>query len=124
MKNDFTLIPGLKSILDGLFACYNVTSGIFSFRDPDYSSTSGGFHPVEIMIRNGQLVYVTDFSFAGMPPYEELAKELDWDFGCQTWEHMGVEYPIQTGLELWVIWQRNFETYYRDGVFTVTYSEL
>ena len=34
-----------------------------SFRDPTYSSETGGYHPVEILINaDGQVQYITDFS--------------------------------------------------------------
>jgi len=51
-----------------------------NFRDPNYSSTYGGYHPVEIRLEhtNGiwRLIYMTDFSYQGHP-YAELAKEID-----------------------------------------------
>ena len=51
-----------------------------NFKDPSYSATTGGFHPVEIRLtRRGDdwhLAYVTDFAYVGIGDYAELAKEL------------------------------------------------
>ena len=52
----------------------------FNFRDPNYSSENGGFHPVELRLEKHndlwQFIYITDFSYQGSP-YPELVKEID-----------------------------------------------
>lgn len=98
---------------------------ILSFRDPDYSPETGGYHPVEIAIdRKGILVYVTDFAFVGRPPFAELAKEIDFDFSLSAFQHQGVEFPLQRGRRLFQLWQRNFVSYYRSGVYAVECEPL
>jgi len=104
-----------------LAALGDKTSGIVSFRDPNFSAETGGFHPVEIMIgEGGQVLYITDFSYAGA----DLVKELDFDFACGNFQHMGREYPLAEGYELFKIWQANFTTYCRWGVFQMTVEDV
>ena len=104
----------------------DLSSGVvINFRDPDYSAESGGYHPVEIAVRgDGTLLYITDFSFAGRPPFVELEKELDFDFGCERFQHFGHEYPIRQGLDMYKLWQQNFVSYYEMGVYTVEVGAL
>lgn len=98
---------------------------VVSFRDPDYSPITGGYHPVEIMIdQHGGIRYITDFSFVGRPPYEELVKELDFDFYCGRFSQMSRDYPIDVGRELYTIWSSNFCQYYQSGVYQVSVEEL
>ena len=92
-----------------------------NFRDPSYSVDDGGFHPVEIRIsKSGRIEYITDFAYVGIPPFADLAKEIDFDFKLGLFQHLGREYPIAEGAELFTIWQNNFISYYRMGVFTIT----
>ena len=101
------------------------TGAIISFRDTEYSPETGGFHPVEIAIApDGGLLYVTDFAYVGRPPYSELAKEIDFDFGMGLFQHFGREYPILSGRELFRLWQSNFVTYYGMGVYSVSIDSL
>ena len=104
----------------------DTSSGVvINFRDPDYSAETGGFHPVEIAVRSdGHLVYITDFSFAGSPPYAELVKELDFDFELEVFQQYGREYPITQAAELYALWQENFISYHGMGVYQVTVGEL
>lgn len=93
----------------------------FNFRDSDYSADSGGFHPVEIRLEgNGTLSYVTDFCYAGLPPYGELTKEIDFDFAQNVFQHFHRCYPIEKGAELWGLWCRNFCSYYQMEIYQVT----
>ncbi|MCJ8320620.1 MAG: DUF2787 domain-containing protein [Colwellia sp.] len=63
---------------------YDAESIILNFRDPDYSSDSGGFYPNEIRFIKHVLAgrvqslfeYMTDFSFQGYP-FAVLTKEID-----------------------------------------------
>jgi len=100
------------------------SGAVINFRDPDYSFESGGFHPVEVYVDgSGVLQYVTDFSFVGKPPFVELAKELDFSFELNLFGHMGVDYPLSEGDELFAIFQQNFVSYYQMEVFKVEVSE-
>ncbi len=59
-----------------------------NFRDPNYSEMSGGFHPVEISVAaDGRILFVTDFRYVGMPPFTELAKELNFDAVVDAFQH-------------------------------------
>ncbi|MGL5038154.1 MAG: DUF2787 family protein, partial [Aeromonas sp.] len=62
-----------------------------NYRDPDYSETTGGYHPVEIYLERGHdgwhLRYITDFSYVGQGWCVELAKELDFDFSMGSFTH-------------------------------------
>jgi len=95
-----------------------------SFRDPTYSSETGGYHPVEILINAaGQVQYITDFTFFCQEGgYAELVKELDFDFNLGLFQHMGRDYPLEEGAELFQIFQSNFCSYYESGVFEVEVS--
>jgi len=94
-----------------------------SFRDPTYSSETGGYHPVEILINaDGQVQYITDFSFVGQGGYAELVKEIDFDFSLGLFQHMGRDFPLEQGAELFKIFQSNFCSYYESGVYEVEVS--
>src|SRR5450631_4283374 len=94
---------------------------IVNFRDPSYSADRGGFHPVEIMIgSNGSIQYITDFSFSGQPPSADLVKEIDFDFGTGTFQHLGREFPLMSGRSLYRTWEKNFVAYHKMGVFQFT----
>lgn len=96
---------------------------ILNFRDPDYSAESGGFHPVEIYIQaTGTLLYITDFGYVGLPPYAELAKALDFDFGLGVFGQGGYDYPIAEGQALFDLFQQNFCSYVAMEVFTLSVS--
>ncbi len=96
---------------------------ILNFRDPDYSSETGGFHPVEIMLNEkGIIQYITDFAYVGQGNMSELAKEIDFDFSSGLLEHFGRCYPIEQGVELFELWQQNFCAYYYMKIFQVSVS--
>lgn len=96
------------------------SSAIISFKDPSYSAEQGGYHPVEVFIKpDGEIMYITDFSYVGMGYDVELAKEIDFDFSEKAFGHFGMDYPIAQGRELFGVWQRNFCDYYRHGVYEV-----
>ena len=104
----------------------DVSNGVvLSFKDPDYSAEGGGYHPVEIAMQNdGRLMYITDFSYVGIPPYAELVKELDFDFGYGVLQQFGREYPLEQAAEIFAMWQTNFVSYHGMGVYRVTVGEL
>lgn len=101
------------------------TGVTLTFRDPNYSPETGGFHPVEISIDNrGRIQYITDFAYVGRPPFAELAKEIDFDISLGLFQHFGREFPIHAGRDLFALWQGNFCSYYRMGVYTVDCDPL
>ncbi len=120
----FPLLRSFRSILESEIAKMPFSAGsgvILTFRDPSYSAESGGFHPVEISLTGqGRIRYITDFSYVGRLPFWELAKELDFDFSMGLFQHLGREFPIHAGRELFALWQRNFVEYYRMGVYSVS----
>jgi len=98
---------------------------IISFKDPNYSAETGGFHPVEIMVSTtGEILYVTDFALVGIEAHTDLAKEIDFDFGLQVFQHFNREYPIAEGRGLFEIWMNNFTTYHKMGVYEMTVEEI
>lgn len=98
---------------------------IVNFRDPQYSPSSGGWHPVEIMIgKHGEINYIIDYSYVGKKPFEELSPELDFDFSTGKFRHLGREFTLSKGKELFRIWQNNFCSYHRMGVYQTTVEEI
>jgi len=96
---------------------------VINFRDPEYDFHSGGYHPVEIAVNSdGCIQYITDFALYGMPPQVELAKEIDFDFSLQLFQHMGREYPIRNGKTLFKVWEENFISYYLSNAYSVEVS--
>jgi hypothetical protein len=96
---------------------------VVNFRDPEYSVATGGYHPVEISVAvDGCVQYITDFALYGSPPHVELAKEIDFDFELGLFQHMGREFPILRGRELFKMWEENFISYQQSGVFSVDVS--
>ncbi len=103
----------------------NLTALTFHFRNPTYSPTAGGVHPVEIrLIRQTgcwHIDYITDFSYQGQGQDAELCKELDFNFldnehYLQGWGPL----PMAEAQELFTLWQHNFLAYAQLGFFTVT----
>ncbi len=98
---------------------------VINYRDPDYSAKYGGYHPVEVAInQNGALLYITDFAYAGHPPFAELAKEIDFDFSCQLFQHYGIDHPLIRGKALYKLWQSNFCAYYKQRVYQTEVTSL
>lgn len=98
---------------------------ILNFRDPDYSISTGGFHPVEIRLieasangeREYQFVYITDFSFQSVP-YPELAVDIDVCFIAeQVFTVYGGWLDKRSGDELKDLFLTNFISYVEMGVF-------
>ncbi len=92
---------------------------VLNFRDPDYSLESGGFHPVEIMIVDGRIRYVTDFAYYGTGPWAELGKDLNFDFSLGLFQQQGRDYPIERGRSMFRLWTKNFCAYYQMGAYEV-----
>ena len=98
-----------------------------NYRDPDYSATTGGYHPVEIRLERWDdgwhLRYVTDFAYVGVGAYAELVKELDFDFSCQVFSHNAFGLLSEKSLNEWFqLWQENFLNYYAQQSYTVSVS--
>lgn len=104
----------LIQILNDTLSTTEVDDGItITFRDPDFTPESGGFHPVEVSINKaGQIQYITDFCYVGQPPMCDLCKCLDFDFSLQLFQFYGMESPIITGQEVFRIFQSNFIAYH------------
>lgn len=113
--------PEFAAILEQAVADSSVSGSngvIINFRDESYSAEAGGFHPVEVMVDGGGvLVYVTDFSYMGAPPFAELVKELDFDFENMFFGHLGRDYPIENGRELFLLFQKNFVAFHAMSVY-------
>jgi len=98
---------------------------IFNFRDPNYSSETGGYHPVEIAIDEYHMIqYITDFSYAGTPPFVELVKEIDFAFHINVFGHLGKDFPIESGRDFFRVWQNNFAECCSFKVYEITLSEF
>ena len=96
-----------------------------TFRDPTYSQESGGYHPVEIAVCGGDLLYVTDFAYFGPLGMGELKKELDFDFSQSVFQQAFVGcLPIESGASLFSMYQTNFCAYYSLGVYQVKVEEV
>lgn len=117
----WSLDKRLVGILNDCVKSVNPENGvILSFRDPDFSPESGGFHPVEFSInREGELQYITDFSYVGSPPMCDLVKALDFSFSDNTVESYGLERPLSEGRELFQLFESNFIAYHEMNAYTV-----
>ena len=117
----FPVSPALLQMLNATLTRYpSSDSLILNYRDPGYSATTGGFHPVEIHIEDNAIQYITDFAYRGQGDFAELDKELDFDFAAGVFQQMGRCYPIADGRALFAAWQGNFCAYYEWGVFAVS----
>jgi len=130
IKRDNCLLPvseQLCSILETEIAKSKLgpSNGFtLNFRDPDYSSERGGFHPVEIAVcADGSIHYITDFSYVGMPPMTELAKEIDFDFQLGLYRHFDREFALLEAYGFYPVWEVNFCTYYQMGAYQVEVGE-
>lgn len=95
---------------------------IFNFRDPSYSYEAGGYRPVEIRINErGEVGYITEFTYFGIPPFVELGKSSDFDFSTRIFQNEYRAYPItEHGVEPYYrLWEQNFCSYVAMGVFEV-----
>jgi len=97
------------------------TSLTLNFRDPDYSAETGGYHPVEMMLkRQGDewhFQYITDFCYVGIGPYAELVKDLDFDFGAGVFQTTYGYYRIEEALDIYPVWEQNFCCFVNAGCF-------
>jgi hypothetical protein len=97
-----------------------------NFRDPGYSSSTGGYHPVEMRLEKmnelWQLAYITDFSFQGSP-FPELVKEIDVCFFTkQVFSLFCGWLQNKNAKELLNLFIENFIEYYSMGSYQVSVS--
>jgi hypothetical protein len=101
-----------------------VNSVTINFRSPSYSAERGGYHPVEVhLIKSGNswlFDYITDFTYVGLAPMAELAKEIDFCFDTGDAYHLYIgKISIEEGKNLFKLWQSNFVSYWQMKVFDV-----
>lgn len=98
---------------------------IVNFRDPSYGPETGGYHPVEVLVGpGGEIGYVTDFSYVGADPFVELAKEIDFDLSAGVFGHLGADFPIARGRQLYRMWETHFLSYHRGGAYEVEVTAI
>jgi hypothetical protein len=96
-----------------------------NFRDPTYSATNGGYHPVEIHVDSkGDVLSITDFAYFGMPPFVELGIELDWNFERDSFRQFDSFYDLECGRGLLGLYTKNFVAYHRGGVYETEVTAL
>ena len=114
-------------IADLLAPYENEKAVTINFRDPNYSSDDGGYHPVEIRLENEgdgwRFCYITDFCYVGSGSMAELVKELDWDFDAGVFRSLFGRYPIEQAIEMFQVWESNFVYYAMvSKVFRISFS--
>jgi hypothetical protein len=114
-------------IADLLAQHKNEKAVTINFRDPNYSSDDGGYHPVEIRLENEgdcwRFVYITDFTYVGTGYCAELAKDLGFDLDAGIFQNLFGTYPIEHAIEMFQVWESNFVYYAMVAkVFEVTVS--
>ena len=130
--NPFTSITTLPlefvALLDTLLKDTTINSSeivALNFRDPTYSAENGGYHPVEIHVDfKGNILCITDFSFAGISPFVELGIELDWSFEHDSFRQFDSMYDLECGRSLLGLYLANFTAYYKSGVYQVEVTTL
>jgi hypothetical protein len=126
-NSPFKISPKLIAVLQQQLSTYDkqIECGVcITFKDPEYSADTGGFHPVEIGLDpTGKLLYITDFAYVGSQPFVELAKEIDFDFQHGDFEHFGRVFPLHDGADLYALWEDNFLAYHAMNVYRVTVSD-
>lgn len=126
LKPSKALLDMIKEIVKPRLMNYPLPPAItLNFRDPHYCPEQGGYHPVEIRLELQeeayQISYITDFAYVGQGYCAELAKALDFDWGQDCFEVQGfAPQPLNEGRELYPIFEANFLSYYRGGVFEVS----
>ena len=137
MKLNFNKVQGLPVPIE-LFEIINQSlTGIplpkrdfnsvtLNFRDPNYSSDNGGYHPVEIRLEKQnelwQLVYITDFSYQG-GTFPELVKEIDVCFISKQVFNVFIGWlQNRNAKELLTLFISNFIAYYANDCYQVSVS--
>ncbi len=122
------LPPDFVSVLNVLLKDTSLDASeiiALNFRDPTYSAENGGYHPVEIHVDyKGNILCITDFSFAGKPPFVELGIELDWSFEHDQFRQFDSMHDLECGRGLLGLYLANFTAYYESGVYQVEVTIL
>ena len=122
------LPPDFVSIINDLLKDTSLDDSeivALNFRDPTYSATNGGYHPVEIHVNaNGKVLSITDFAYIGIPPFDELGIELDWGFDQSYFRQYDCMYDLECGRGLLGLYLSNFTAYYKSGVYRVEVTRL
>ena len=122
------LDPGFVSVLNDELKDTTLNgSGIvaLNFRDSTYSAERGGYHPVEIHVDSkGDVLSITDFAYVGIPPFDELGIELDWNFEMNSFRQFDSFYDLACGRGLLGLYTKNFVAYYSGGCFEVEVTTL
>ena len=122
------LTPEFVQVINSVIRSADAPNGdgaIVNFRDPDYSAENGGFHPVELSLSpSGDLLYLTDFAYFGMPPFAELGIELDWNFERDSFRQFDCFYDLECGRGLLGLYTKNFVAYHKGGVYEVEVTAL
>ena len=122
------LDPGFVSIINDLLKDTSLDSSeivALNFRDPAYSATNGGFHPVEIHVDSkGNVLSITDFAYFGMPPMVELGVELDFSFEQDYFRQFDSFHDLECGRGLLGLYTRNFVAYFEGGCYETEVTTL
>lgn len=122
------LDPGFVSVVNDLLQDTSLDASQFAalnFRDPTYSATNGGYHPVEIHVDSkGDVLGITDLAYFGVPPFVELGIELDWSFEHDSFRQFDDMYDLDCGRGLLGLYLANFTAYYNSGVYQVEVTTL
>ena len=114
----------VSAVTDGGDSVGRAKAVTLNFKDPDYSSEAGGFHPVEVRLEkqstSWQLIYITDFSYQGRHT-PELIKEIDVCFSIkQVYHFLAGWLNAKEGKELLAFFISNFVEYYNTSCYQVT----
>ncbi|AEF04883.1 DUF2787 family protein [Alteromonas naphthalenivorans] len=60
------------------------------------------------MLDNNHLRQIIYFSYVGIGPFAELAKDLDFDFQAGVFQNLHGLFPIEIALGIYQIWEGNF----------------
>lgn len=113
------LCDQLEKLVEGVYTDRTFALTI-NFRDPRYSADTGGYHPVEIAVSDlGRILYITDFRYEGSGYFKELVKHVDFDFHTGFFQVAGADHPIVKGADLYPLWEQNFISYIKDGVYEI-----
>ena len=120
MKIDTSNMPlpigkSLTKYLARLIENIKSASVTLTFRDPNYSATNGGFHPVEIRLEFlndlWRICYITDYAYVGSGVLAELCRDLDFDFEMGIFTNLYDSYPIKEAKDIYQLWEQNFRVY-------------
>jgi hypothetical protein len=122
------LDPGFVSVVNDLLKETSLNGPeivALNFRDPTYSATNGGYHPVEVHVDSkGEILSITDFAYFGIEPFIELGIELDWSFEHDSFRQFDCTYDLVCGRSLLGLYLANFTAYYHSGVYRVEVTRL